>query len=128
MRQNARERRAILMTGSYIGFEGPIGAGKTTLATLLASHLRSKLILEEVDGNEFLADFYLDRTRWALPMQLWFLTARHSQLVSELQSNIVTVADYTFAKDGNSRAHASEGARPATLRSDCGWPQGPSTS
>ena len=48
----------------YIGFEGPIGAGKTTLAQLLALHLGATLILEDVDGNEFLPDFYANRERW----------------------------------------------------------------
>jgi deoxyguanosine kinase len=84
----------------YIGFEGPIAAGKTTLSKLLAAHLRAKLILEDVDGNEFLADFYDDRDRWALQMQLWFLTARHRQLTSMLSDDTCPiVGDYTFAKD-----------------------------
>ena len=54
----------------YIGFEGPIGAGKTTLAQLLALHLDATLIFEDVDGNDFLPDFYADRDRWALGTQL----------------------------------------------------------
>lgn len=82
-----------------MGFEGPIGAGKTTLSQLLAQHLGSGLLLEDVDGNEFLPDFYLDKPRWALPMQLWFLTARHKQLSTELSEDRGIVADYTFAKD-----------------------------
>ncbi len=57
---------------SYIAFEGPIAAGKTTLATLLAKHLSSELLLEEFEGNEFLADFYSNQERWSLPMQLGF--------------------------------------------------------
>lgn len=87
------------MRDIYIGFEGPIGAGKTTLSQLLAAHCTAALILEDVDGNEFLADFYQDRTRWALAMQLWFLTARHRQLSAELSMPGPIVADYTFAKD-----------------------------
>jgi len=45
----------------YIAFEGPIAAGKTTLATLLAAHISSDLLLEDFEGNEFLADFYSNR-------------------------------------------------------------------
>jgi deoxyguanosine kinase len=84
----------------YIGFEGPIGAGKTTLAGLLAAYLDATLILEDVDGNEFLADFYGDKQRWALGMQLSFLVSRHEQLRAVVSSrNRAVVADYTQAKD-----------------------------
>jgi deoxyguanosine kinase len=84
----------------YIGFEGPIGAGKTTLAQLLAMHLGATLILEDVDGNEFLPDFYADRERWALGMQLAFLISRYEQLrtIPPSRSKPV-VSDYTKAKD-----------------------------
>lgn len=84
----------------YVGFEGPIGAGKTTLAQLLALHLGAKLILEDVDGNAFLPDFYADRERWALGAQLAFLISRYEQLrmIPELRGRPV-VSDYTQAKD-----------------------------
>jgi deoxyadenosine/deoxycytidine kinase len=84
----------------YIGFEGPIGAGKTTLAQLLALHLGATLILEDVDGNEFLPDFYADRERWALGAQLAFLISRYEQLrtIPPSRSKPV-VSDYTQAKD-----------------------------
>ena len=84
----------------YIGFEGPIGAGKTTLAQLLALHLGAKLILEDVDGNAFLPDFYANRERWALGAQLAFLISRYEQLrtIPSSRSRPV-VSDYTQAKD-----------------------------
>jgi deoxyadenosine/deoxycytidine kinase len=84
----------------YIGFEGPIGAGKTTLAQLLALHLGATLILEDVDGNEFLPEFYADRARWALGTQLTFLISRYEQLrtVPPCRTRPV-VSDYTQAKD-----------------------------
>jgi deoxyadenosine/deoxycytidine kinase len=84
----------------YIGFEGPLAAGKTTLAQLLGEHIGAKLILEDIEGNEFLADFYGDRLRWALGMQLSFLRSRHEQLKAVASSRTeAVVADYTQAKD-----------------------------
>lgn len=95
-----RNRSTVVGTRSYIGFEGPIGVGKTTLATLLAERENCALVLEEVDSNEFLADFYSDHERWRLPMQLWFLTARQRQLATvQRPLPVMTVADYTYAKD-----------------------------
>src|ERR1700687_1184251 len=64
----------------FIAFEGPIASGKTTHATLLAERVKSKLLLELFAENDFLADFYADNERWALPMQLSFLALRSSQL------------------------------------------------
>ena len=84
----------------YIGFEGPIGAGKTTLAQLLALHLGATLILEDVDGNAFLPDFYADRERWALVAQFAFLISRYEQLRTIPQSRTrPVVSDYTQVKD-----------------------------
>ena len=84
----------------YIGFEGPIGAGKTTLAQLLALRLGATLILEDVDGNEFLPDFYANRERWALGAQLTFMISRYEQLRTIPPARIrPVVSDYTQAKD-----------------------------
>jgi deoxyguanosine kinase len=88
-----------MLATAYIAFEGPLGAGKTTLATLLAGRVKSSLVLEEPDVNEFLADFYKDREQWALPMQLWFLASRHSQLI-RVERDGGVVADYSYGKDG----------------------------
>ncbi|MGA8872403.1 MAG: deoxynucleoside kinase, partial [Candidatus Acidiferrales bacterium] len=57
-------------------------------------------ILEDVDGNAFLPDFYADRERWALGAQLAFLISRYEQLrtIPALRGRPV-VSDYTQAKD-----------------------------
>jgi len=91
---------ARVLTQPYIAFEGPIASGKTTHATLLAQHIDSNLLLEEFPNNEFLADFYGDKERWALPMQLSFLALRSSQLrtvVVPLTQPVVV--DYSYLKD-----------------------------
>jgi deoxyadenosine/deoxycytidine kinase len=87
---------------SYIAIEGVIGAGKTTLAELLAERLDARLVLEQFEENPFLERFYENRERWAFQTQLAFLASRFRQQ-KELQSrdlfHDVIISDYTFEKD-----------------------------
>jgi len=86
----------------FIAVEGPIGAGKTSLAKRVADSLSAELILEEVMENPFLERFYLDGQSAALPAQMFFLFARARQIEGLRQSDMfatVRVADYLFAKD-----------------------------
>ena len=86
----------------YIAVEGPIGAGKTSLAKRLAESLSADLVLEEVAENPFLERFYRDGQSAALPAQMFFLFARARQIEGLRQSDMfstVKVADYLFAKD-----------------------------
>ena len=86
----------------YIVVEGPIGAGKTSLARRLSEHTEAELLLENPEENPFLAGFYQDRRRWALATQLFFLFQRVNQLSSMKQLDLFahpTVADFLFAKD-----------------------------
>ncbi|HRZ41995.1 MAG TPA: deoxynucleoside kinase [Bacteroidales bacterium] len=86
----------------YICIEGNIGAGKTTLASLLAEATGSRLILEEFDENPFLPLFYKDPARYALQTELTFLADRYRQLSENLvQRSLfepVTIADYHLYK------------------------------
>ena len=85
----------------YIAIEGPIGAGKTSLAERLASRLDAPVVLEETD-NPFLADFYASRPGAALQAQLFYLLNRHRQQTTLRQADLftqLTICDYLFDKD-----------------------------
>jgi deoxyadenosine/deoxycytidine kinase len=86
----------------YVVVEGPIGAGKTSLAHEISVHLGADLLLEHPEDNPFLARFYEDMARYALPAQLNFLFQRVDQLRGLSQLDIfgrTTVADFLFDKD-----------------------------
>jgi deoxyadenosine/deoxycytidine kinase len=86
----------------YIAIEGPIGVGKTTLAQILAERVGAKLVLEPVEENPFLPQFYDDVRKFAFQTQLFFLLSRFQQQQALHQGELFTqstVADYLFAKD-----------------------------
>lgn len=86
----------------YIAIEGPIGAGKTSLAKRLAGDLQARLVLEQLDDNPFLADFYKDRRKNALKTQILFLISRYQQQRDLTQHDLfsqMVICDYLFAKD-----------------------------
>src|SRR5512133_3853705 len=86
----------------YIAVEGPIGAGKTTLAQALAERLEARLVAEVAEENPFLASFYADRKKHAFQAQLFFLLSRFQQQQVLFQQDLFTqstIADYLFARD-----------------------------
>jgi deoxyadenosine/deoxycytidine kinase len=86
----------------YIVVEGVIGVGKTSLAKLLSEHLEAKLVLEEVEENPFLKDFYRDREHFAFQTQMHFLFSRYQQQRGLRQLDLFSermVSDYLFQKD-----------------------------
>jgi deoxyguanosine kinase len=101
--------------GRYIAVEGPIGVGKTSLARLLATEFKGRFVLETVEENPFLARFYEDADKYALPAQLYFLLTRYNQQRALSQSDLftqTTVSDYLFAKD---RIFATQNLAPDEL-------------
>jgi deoxyguanosine kinase len=86
----------------YIVVEGVIGAGKTSLARMLSERLKARLVLEEVEENPFLKDFYRDRARFAFQTQMHFLFSRYQQQRGLRQLELFAermVSDYLFQKD-----------------------------
>jgi deoxyguanosine kinase len=97
MNQNSEIRHA-----RYIVIDGPIGVGKTSLATLLAPELNARLIFERAEENPFLTDFYHDPARIRFQTQIFFLMNRFAQQEEFSQHDLfnqVTISDYLFAKD-----------------------------
>ena len=86
---------------NYLVVEGNIGAGKTTLATMLSNENYSRVILEQFADNPFLHKFYENPKQHALTVELFFLTERAAQLQAAFTNDIFmqcTVADYFFLK------------------------------
>lgn len=90
------------MKHHFITVEGNIGAGKTTLAHLLAKHFNARLILEEFAENPFLPKFYSNPEQYAFPVELFFMAERYKQLKEMVHTKdlfqSITVSDYLFTK------------------------------
>ena len=86
-----------------------IGAGKTSLATLVAEHFGSEVFFESVEDNPILPLFYtaseeeIQAKRYPFLLQLWFLNTRFKSIKEALvQDNNVLdrsiYEDWYFAK------------------------------
>jgi deoxyguanosine kinase len=86
----------------FIAIEGNIGAGKTSLATMIANDYNAKLILEQFEDNSFLPKFYKEPDKYAFPLEMSFLAARFQQLKDELGNQDLfksfTISDYFIIK------------------------------
>lgn len=87
---------------NYIAIEGNIGAGKTSLSTMISQDFNAKLILERFKDNPFLPKFYEEKNRYAFPLEMSFLADRYQQLSDDLaQYDLFTdfvVSDYDVFK------------------------------
>jgi len=86
----------------YLVIEGNIGAGKTSLASLLAEETGSRLVLESFSDNPFLPKFYKEPERYAFQLELSFLSERYHQIKTELGHpdlfGQAIISDYYLAK------------------------------
>ncbi|MGZ8255602.1 MAG: deoxynucleoside kinase [Burkholderiaceae bacterium] len=93
-----------MLAGKYrhVVIEGPIGAGKTSLARRLAERVGAHMLLEQPQDNPFLERFYRDSARHALATQMFFLFQRVQQLAELKQLDLfksAIVSDFLLEKD-----------------------------
>ena len=90
------------MDYNFIAIEGNIGAGKTSLAKMLANDFNARLILEQFEENSFLPKFYKEPEKYAFPLEMSFLASRYAQLKDVLGTldlfKKFTVSDYFIIK------------------------------
>lgn len=72
---------------TLIVLAGTIGAGKTTLTTMLADHLGTKPFYESVDDNKVLPLFYQDPNKYAFLLQIYFLNKRFDSIKRAYQDD-----------------------------------------
>jgi deoxyadenosine/deoxycytidine kinase len=90
------------MNQIYIAVEGVMGSGKTLLAKKISERLKAKLERDNYFSNPFLSDFYQNPDRFALPLQLFFLTMRYQQQIEIPFGDLFCqniVSNYIFNKD-----------------------------
>jgi deoxyadenosine/deoxycytidine kinase len=83
----------------FLAVAGSIGSGKTTLTRRLAARLGFHALYEDTADNPYLADFYDDMRRFALPLQLRFLAVRVQQTRGVLDAGISAIQDRTCYED-----------------------------
>jgi deoxyguanosine kinase len=92
-----------MMHPPFIAVEGPIGAGKTTLAAKLSNDLHVQLVKEIVEENPFLDKFYKNIDEWSFQLEMFFLCNRYKQLEDTehdyLKQKKPVIADYHIDKN-----------------------------
>ncbi|MGJ9381970.1 deoxynucleoside kinase [Salipaludibacillus sp. CF4.18] len=87
----------------FIAIEGPIGVGKTSLATRIAEKYNYYLLKEIVDENPFLTKFYEDNEEWSFQTEMFFLCNRFKQLEDTynhyLAKDLPVISDYHIFKN-----------------------------
>ncbi|GKQ42460.1 deoxyadenosine kinase [Companilactobacillus sp. RD055328] len=81
-----------------IVLSGTIGAGKSSLATILSKHLGTEPFYEQVDNNPVLPLFYADPKQYAFLLQIYFLNKRFDAIKQAL-GNDNNVLDRSIYED-----------------------------
>ena len=77
----------------HVAIAGNIGAGKTTLTTMLARHYGWEPRFEPVMVNPYLEDYYKDIPRWSFCLEVYFLKQRFKDVLD------ICHADHTIIQD-----------------------------
>ena len=85
----------------HIAIAGNIGAGKTTLTSLLAKHYKWEPHFESVAENPYLDDFYGSMERWSFNLQIYFLNSRFRQILQIRESGKNIIQDRTIYEDAH---------------------------
>ena len=85
----------------HIAIAGNIGAGKTTLAKLLADHYKWMPHYEQVENNPYIDDFYSEMKQWSFHMQIYYLNIRFQQIINIRSGNETVVQDRTIYEDAH---------------------------
>lgn len=85
----------------HIAVAGNIGAGKTTLTSILAKHYKWTPNFEDIDHNPYLVDFYEDMHRWSFNLQVYFLNTRLKQLQEIRSGSNTVIQDRTIYEDAH---------------------------
>ncbi len=83
----------------HIAVAGNIGAGKTTLTSLLAKHYKWTPQFEAIEHNPYLVDFYEDMHRWSFNLQVYFLNTRLKALEEIRAGKKTVIQDRTIYED-----------------------------
>lgn len=90
---------SIISNPKHIAIAGNIGAGKTTLTSMLARHYKWTPQYEDVEHNPYLVDFYEDMHRWSFNLQIYFLNSRLRQLIDIRKGSEAVIQDRTIYED-----------------------------
>lgn len=99
----------------HIVIAGNIGAGKSTLAAMLARRHGWTLKKESVVNNPYLSDYYADMPRWSLNLEVFFLKERFRDLLDIANGEGTVIQDrsiyegvYIFAANNHDMGNMSD--------------------